>query len=72
MLLFDFSRIQGFHIQGVSGDFEPTRALALMLAGQCLDFAFVNASTIAVSPVNGDCVPTTKPVSPGTPNRDTR
>ena len=70
-LLFDFSRLPGLHTQAVSGDFGPVRALALMLAGQCLDFVFVNDRTIAITPASRDCVPTTKAASPDTPNRDT-
>jgi len=50
-LLFDFSVVRGRTTHAVKGAYEPSDALRRMLASTGLTFDFVNAHTLAVTPI---------------------
>jgi hypothetical protein len=49
-VLFEFDAIRHHITHPISGRFDPSEALALMLAGSGLGFEFVNERTVSVRP----------------------
>jgi iron complex outermembrane recepter protein len=56
-VLFDFRQLQNVHTQAVRGDLELEKALAALLTGTSLRFAFVNEKTIAFTRVQEQTKP---------------
>lgn len=50
-VLFEFDAVRHHTTHPISGRFDPSEALALMLAGSGLGFEFVNERTVSVRPV---------------------
>jgi hypothetical protein len=49
-VLFEFDAVRHHTVHRVSGHFDPSEALSLMLAGSGLGFEFINDRTVSVRP----------------------